>query len=187
MSWLHVNTPIELFWWHFNVVRKKHAERTPCLHSTGVHSFNTDTPERHPENTRDLVFKKGKGGGLKMGDTRDACAIYEHSDFSTFSLPDTITSWVVIFILPINSALNPIIYTLTTRPFKEMIYQLWYNYRQRRSVDRKETPKAFAPSFIWVEMWPVQEMPAEFMKPAVFTDPCNLSLVSQSSRLNSYS
>ncbi|KAM7331325.1 hypothetical protein ACRRTK_010514 [Alexandromys fortis] len=102
-------------------------------------------------------------------------------------IPDTITSWVVIFILPINSALNPIIYTLTTRPFKEMIYQLWYNYRQRRSVDRKETPKAFAPSFIWVEMWPVQEMPAEFMKPAVFTDPCNLSLVSQSSRLNSYS
>lgn len=62
MSWLRVNTPIELFWWHFNVVRKKHAERTPCLHSTGVHSFNTDTPERHPENTRDLVFKKGKGG-----------------------------------------------------------------------------------------------------------------------------
>ncbi|XP_005344183.1 relaxin receptor 1 [Microtus ochrogaster] len=102
-------------------------------------------------------------------------------------IPDTITSWVVIFILPINSALNPIIYTLTTRPFKEMIHQLWYNYRQRRSVDRKETPKAFAPSFIWVEMWPVQEMPAEFMKPAVFTDPCDLSLISQSSRLNSYS
>ncbi|KAL6078881.1 hypothetical protein STEG23_028118, partial [Scotinomys teguina] len=102
-------------------------------------------------------------------------------------IPETITSWVVIFILPINSALNPIIYTLTTRPFKEMIHQLWYNYRQRRSVDRKGTQKAYAPSFIWVEMWPLQEMPTEFMKPPAFTDPCDLSLVSQSSRLNSYS
>ncbi|XP_051013289.1 relaxin receptor 1 [Acomys russatus] len=101
-------------------------------------------------------------------------------------IPDTITSWVVIFILPINSTLNPIIYTLTTRPFKEMIHQLWYNYRQRRSVNRKGTQKAYAPSFIWAEMWPLQEMPIEFMKPAAFTDPCDLSLVSQSSRLNSY-
>lgn len=102
-------------------------------------------------------------------------------------IPDSITSWVVIFILPINSALNPIIYTLTTRPFKEMIHQLWHNYRQRRSVDRKETQKAYAPSFIWVEMWPLQEMSSGFMKPGAFTDPCDLSLVSQSSRLNSYS
>lgn len=102
-------------------------------------------------------------------------------------IPDTITSWVVIFILPINSALNPIIYTLTTRPFKEMIHQLWYNYRQRRSVDRKGTQKAYTPSFIWVEMWPLQEMSTEFMKPDAFTDPCDLSLVSRSSRLNSYS
>ncbi|XP_060234445.1 relaxin receptor 1 isoform X3 [Meriones unguiculatus] len=102
-------------------------------------------------------------------------------------IPDTITSWVVIFILPINSALNPIIYTLTTRPFKEMMHQLWYNYRQRRSVDRKGAQKAYAPSFIWVEMWPLREMSTEFMKPAAFTDPCDLSLGSQSSRLNSYS
>ncbi|KAL1778354.1 relaxin receptor 1 isoform X1 [Sigmodon hispidus] len=107
--------------------------------------------------------------------------------YSVVIFLDTITSWVVIFILPINSALNPIIYTLTTRPFKEMIHQLWYNYRQRRSGDIKGIQKAYAPSFIWVEMWPLQEMPTEFMKPAVFTDPCDLSLVSQSSRLNSYS
>ncbi|XP_016830027.1 relaxin receptor 1 isoform X3 [Cricetulus griseus] len=107
--------------------------------------------------------------------------------YSVVIFLDTISSWVVIFILPINSALNPIIYTLTTRPFKEMIHQLWYNYRQRRSIDRKGTQKAYAPSFIWAEMWPLQETPTEFMKPVVFTDPCDLSLVSQSSRLNSYS
>uniref|UniRef100_UPI00398F703E relaxin receptor 2-like isoform X2 n=1 Tax=Pristiophorus japonicus TaxID=55135 RepID=UPI00398F703E len=34
-------------------------------------------------------------------------------------IPGTITSWVVIFILPINSALNPILYTLTTSFFRE--------------------------------------------------------------------
>nr|XP_012639050.1 relaxin receptor 1 isoform X2 [Microcebus murinus] len=99
----------------------------------------------------------------------------------------TITSWVVIFILPINSALNPILYTLTTRPFKEMIHQLWYNYRQRRSIDSKGSQKTYAPSFIWVEMWPLQEMSPELVKPAVFTDPCEISLISQSTRLNSYS
>nr|XP_015102877.1 relaxin receptor 1 isoform X1 [Vicugna pacos] len=102
-------------------------------------------------------------------------------------IPGTITSWVVIFILPINSALNPILYTLTTRPFKEMIHQFWYNYRQRRSLDSKGSQKTYTPSFIWVEMWPLQEVPSELMKPALFTDPCELSLISQSTRLNSYS
>ncbi|XP_014635723.1 PREDICTED: relaxin receptor 1 isoform X3 [Ceratotherium simum simum] len=102
-------------------------------------------------------------------------------------IPGTITSWVVIFILPINSALNPILYTLTTRPFKEMIHQFWYNCRQRRSIDSKESQKTYAPSFIWVEMWPLQETPSDLMKPALFTDPCELSLISKSTRLNSYS
>ncbi|XP_062964334.1 relaxin receptor 1 isoform X3 [Cynocephalus volans] len=102
-------------------------------------------------------------------------------------IPGTITSWVVIFILPINSALNPILYTLTTRPFKEMIHQFWYKHRQRRSIDSKGSQKTYAPSFTWAEMWPPQEMSLELMKPDVFTDPCEMSLISQSSRLNSYS
>ncbi|XP_053439486.1 relaxin receptor 1 isoform X4 [Nycticebus coucang] len=102
-------------------------------------------------------------------------------------IPGTITSWVVIFILPINSALNPILYTLTTRPFKEMIHHFWYNYRQRRSTDSKGSQKTHAPSFIWVETWPLHEMPPELMKPTVFTGPCEMSRISQSTRLNSYS
>ncbi|XP_048815450.1 relaxin receptor 1-like isoform X3 [Lagopus muta] len=36
-------------------------------------------------------------------------------------IPGTVTSWVVIFILPINSALNPILYTITTAPFQEKV------------------------------------------------------------------
>ncbi|MBN3290591.1 RXFP2 protein, partial [Polypterus senegalus] len=36
-------------------------------------------------------------------------------------IPGTVTSWVAIFILPINSALNPILYTLTTSFFRETV------------------------------------------------------------------
>ncbi|ELK08309.1 Relaxin receptor 1 [Pteropus alecto] len=102
-------------------------------------------------------------------------------------IPGTINSWVVIFILPINSALNPILYTLTTRPFKEMIHKFWYNYRQRRSIDSKRSQKTCAPSFTWLEMWSLQEMPPKLMTPALFTDPYESSLISQSTRLNSCS
>ncbi|XP_066488992.1 relaxin receptor 1 [Tiliqua scincoides] len=72
-------------------------------------------------------------------------------------IPGSITSWVVIFILPINSALNPLLYTLTTRPFKEMIHQTWHNYKQRRSSGSKGSQKLYGPSFIWLEMWPIEE------------------------------
>ncbi|KTF72362.1 hypothetical protein cypCar_00041956, partial [Cyprinus carpio] len=70
-------------------------------------------------------------------------------------IPGTISSWVVIFILPINSALNPILYTLTTRPFKETLLQVWSNYRQRRPLISSHP--AHLPSFTWQEMWPLQE------------------------------
>ncbi|KAJ6663218.1 hypothetical protein lerEdw1_010354 [Lerista edwardsae] len=36
-------------------------------------------------------------------------------------IPGTTASWVVIFILPINSGLNPILYTLTTTSFQEKL------------------------------------------------------------------
>lgn len=65
------------------------------------------------------------------------------------------TSWVVIFILPINSALNPILYTLTTRPFKETILQVWANYRQKRPLLSDQLPHH--PSQTWQEMWPFQD------------------------------
>ncbi|XP_075887392.1 relaxin receptor 2a [Nelusetta ayraudi] len=51
-------------------------------------------------------------------------------------IPDTISSWVVIFILPINSALNPILYTLTTSFFREQVEALLCRW-QRRKKDRK--------------------------------------------------
>ncbi|XP_078403721.1 relaxin receptor 1 isoform X2 [Cetorhinus maximus] len=42
-------------------------------------------------------------------------------------IPGTVTSWVVIFILPINSALNPILYTITTTSFQEKLKQCLQN------------------------------------------------------------
>lgn len=51
----------------------------------------------------------------------------------------TISSWVVIFILPINSALNPILYTLTTSFFREQVEVLLCRWQRRRVLkkDRK--------------------------------------------------
>uniref|UniRef100_A0A673IUM8 Relaxin family peptide receptor 2b n=1 Tax=Sinocyclocheilus rhinocerous TaxID=307959 RepID=A0A673IUM8_9TELE len=54
-------------------------------------------------------------------------------------IPGTITSWVVIFVLPINSALNPILYTLTTSFFREQVELLrchWHRQPRLRQ-DRK--------------------------------------------------
>ncbi|KAG2463979.1 RXFP2 protein, partial [Polypterus senegalus] len=52
------------------------------------------------------------------------CPLHFLPSFPLLSLSrllGTITSWVVIFILPINSALNPILYTITTAAFQEKL------------------------------------------------------------------
>uniref|UniRef100_W5KL96 Relaxin family peptide receptor 2a n=1 Tax=Astyanax mexicanus TaxID=7994 RepID=W5KL96_ASTMX len=51
----------------------------------------------------------------------------------------TINSWVVIFVLPINSALNPILYTLTTSFFREQVELLLCRWQRSSSIirDRK--------------------------------------------------
>ncbi|KAG8584930.1 hypothetical protein GDO81_004828 [Engystomops pustulosus] len=69
-------------------------------------------------------------------------------------IPGTVTSWIVIFILPINSALNPILYTLTTSFFKEKLKQLLHRQR-RRSIFRNER-KSISTSLVWTEDSAVQ-------------------------------
>uniref|UniRef100_A0A3P8ZPB0 G-protein coupled receptors family 1 profile domain-containing protein n=1 Tax=Esox lucius TaxID=8010 RepID=A0A3P8ZPB0_ESOLU len=62
-------------------------------------------------------------------------------------IPGTISSWVVIFILPINSALNPILYTVTTSFFREqMLLCRW----QRRSTLQKDR-KSVTSSTMYIE------------------------------------
>ncbi|XP_051719039.1 relaxin receptor 2b isoform X1 [Ctenopharyngodon idella] len=64
-------------------------------------------------------------------------------------IPGTITSWVVIFILPINSALNPILYTLTTSFFREQVELLWcHSQRQPRF---KQDRKSITSSVIYMD------------------------------------
>ncbi|XP_068134968.1 relaxin receptor 1 isoform X2 [Hyperolius riggenbachi] len=98
-------------------------------------------------------------------------------------IPGSISSWVVIFILPINSALNPILYTITTRPFKEMICQIWTNYKQRRTLSSRSRQKVYSPSFFWVEMWPLQDISPESMRPEFYTD-SEMSVTTHASRLS---
>ncbi|XP_030058262.1 relaxin receptor 2 [Microcaecilia unicolor] len=62
-------------------------------------------------------------------------------------IPGTVTSWIVIFILPVNSALNPILYTLTTSFFKEKLRQLVYRYRRKFAL--KNERKNLTTSVVW--------------------------------------
>ncbi|XP_062991372.1 relaxin receptor 1 [Elgaria multicarinata webbii] len=101
-------------------------------------------------------------------------------------IPGSITSWVVIFILPINSALNPLLYTLTTRPFKEMIHQTWQNYKQGRSSGSRSSQNMYGPSFIWVEMWPVDDTSSELTKTAHSTNSSKGLITTHSAKLNVY-
>ncbi|XP_053312345.1 relaxin receptor 2 [Spea bombifrons] len=64
-------------------------------------------------------------------------------------IPGTVTSWIVIFILPINSALNPILYTLTTSFFKEKLKLLLH--RQRRRPVFRNDRKSLSTSLVWTE------------------------------------
>ncbi|XP_051794034.1 relaxin receptor 2a isoform X2 [Acanthochromis polyacanthus] len=64
-------------------------------------------------------------------------------------IPGTISSWVVIFILPINSALNPILYTLTTSFFREQVEVLLCRW-QRRHILKKDS-KSLTSSTVFME------------------------------------
>ncbi|XP_034463551.1 relaxin receptor 2a isoform X3 [Hippoglossus hippoglossus] len=64
-------------------------------------------------------------------------------------IPGTISSWVVIFILPINSALNPILYTLTTSFFREQVELLLCRWQRRHLL--KKDRKSLTSSTIFTE------------------------------------
>ncbi|CAB1440714.1 unnamed protein product, partial [Pleuronectes platessa] len=73
-------------------------------------------------------------------------------------IPGTISSWVVIFILPINSALNPILYTLTTSFFREQVELLLCRWQRRHLL--KKDRKSLTSSTIFTER------PTCYQKPA---------------------
>ncbi|KAI1286967.1 Relaxin receptor 1 [Halotydeus destructor] len=46
---------------------------------------------------------------------------------------DDLYAWVAVFFLPVNSALNPILYTLTTKLFKEHLVKIMGSHSNRRN------------------------------------------------------
>uniref|UniRef100_A0A8D2ZRF7 G-protein coupled receptors family 1 profile domain-containing protein n=1 Tax=Scophthalmus maximus TaxID=52904 RepID=A0A8D2ZRF7_SCOMX len=79
-------------------------------------------------------------------------------------IPGTISSWVVIFILPINSALNPILYTLTTSFFREQVEILLCRWQRRHML--KKDRKSLTSSTIYMEAprAPSYQQPAYFKR-----------------------
>ncbi|KTF74084.1 hypothetical protein cypCar_00030180 [Cyprinus carpio] len=76
------------------------------------------------------------------------CSIYK-TGINATDVRRTINSWMVIFVLPINSALNPILYTLTTSFFREQVELLLCRW-QRRSASKKDR-KSLTSSTIYME------------------------------------
>ncbi|XP_014646747.1 PREDICTED: LOW QUALITY PROTEIN: relaxin receptor 2 [Ceratotherium simum simum] len=64
-------------------------------------------------------------------------------------IPGTITSWIVIFFLPVNSALNPILYTLTTSFFKDKLKQLLHKHWRKSIFKTKK--KSLSTSIVWTD------------------------------------
>ncbi|VEN63130.1 unnamed protein product [Callosobruchus maculatus] len=61
-------------------------------------------------------------------------SIHRMVNYYIFTTHKNLYAWLAIFVLPINSALNPVLYTLTTTIFKKqmskMIHSCW-NKRKR--------------------------------------------------------
>ncbi|KAK6475673.1 relaxin receptor 2-like [Huso huso] len=63
-------------------------------------------------------------------------------------IPGTVTSWVAIFILPINSALNPILYTLTTSFFRERVKTSLSRAQRRNTENLSKNSSAMKLTFL---------------------------------------
>lgn len=67
-------------------------------------------------------------------------------------IPATIYAWLAIFILPIHSALNPVLYTLTTTMFKKQVRKLMKSCLNKKNIEHhpqsaSESQSAFSLSF----------------------------------------
>ncbi|XP_063990860.1 relaxin receptor 1-like [Diachasmimorpha longicaudata] len=56
--------------------------------------------------------------------------------FLKYPVPSDLHAWVVIFVLPVNSAINPLLYTFTTPKFRERLEEGWVG-RLRNYVSRR--------------------------------------------------
>ncbi|KAK2828306.1 hypothetical protein Q5P01_019340 [Channa striata] len=83
-------------------------------------------------------------------------------------IPGTISSWVVIFILPINSALNPILYTLTTSFFREQVELLLCRWQRRHMLKKDRKSLTSCTVFMDTSRAPCYQQPA-YLHPVSLT------------------
>ncbi|XP_011707862.1 PREDICTED: relaxin receptor 1 [Wasmannia auropunctata] len=55
-----------------------------------------------------------------------------------YPVPPDLHAWIVIFILPVNSAINPLLYTFTTPKFRERLNEGWFG-KVRSYIARKHS------------------------------------------------
>ncbi|KAG7201394.1 hypothetical protein KM043_004156 [Ampulex compressa] len=55
-----------------------------------------------------------------------------------YPVPADLHAWVVVFILPVNSAVNPLLYTFTTPKFRERLSDGWFG-KIRNYITRKQS------------------------------------------------
>uniref|UniRef100_A0A3Q0T0B0 Relaxin family peptide receptor 2a n=1 Tax=Amphilophus citrinellus TaxID=61819 RepID=A0A3Q0T0B0_AMPCI len=88
-------------------------------------------------------------------------------------IPGTISSWVVIFILPINSALNPILYTLTTSFFREQVEVLLCHWQRRHMLKKDRKSLTSSAIFMATSRAPCYQQPIYLQQVSLIgTDPC---------------
>ncbi|XP_036141696.1 relaxin receptor 1 [Monomorium pharaonis] len=56
-----------------------------------------------------------------------------------YPVPPDLHAWIVIFILPVNSAVNPLLYTFTTPKFRERFNEGWLVGKVRNYMSRKHS------------------------------------------------
>ena len=62
------------------------------------------------------------------------CRVTGHRSMINFLFPDQFYAWIAIFILPINSSINPILYSLTTVTFRRKLLELKRKFTDGRAV-----------------------------------------------------
>ncbi|XP_015594570.1 relaxin receptor 2 isoform X2 [Cephus cinctus] len=63
-----------------------------------------------------------------------------------YPVPSDLHAWVVIFIVPVNSAVNPLLYTFTTPKFRERLGEEWFRKIRDRFTGKNSTRNSHVPT-----------------------------------------
>ena len=81
---------------------------------------------------------------LELGVSSCECKFNSNQRYELLTgipINETLYAWVAVFLLPVNSALNPVLYTLTTRLFKLQLARYFWGLRPFRFRARRSSKK----------------------------------------------